>query len=411
MKALEMTPPLASYIEAKQKKEEEQKEKVNRLIPDVKNLAPTDEYIASARLTPKCFISDYLYADVGTIIAPGGTGKTTLLLHEAACLALGRSVWGNKCIEPGWTLLITGEDQYERLIARLREICKGMDLDAAETRIVFDNVIIHDVSSVDGHGLTRLMDGNIIQTEFADHIITGCMRREPPASIVIDPMISFGASEALVNDNEQKLVDAGRIIVAALECCVRYVHHSGKALDRVADGNQYAGRGGSAMPDGCRMVTILAAYNEHDKPNGQRQSKPPAGCVQGPGVSLTVLHRSKQSYSPPNLPKTWIRREGHSYEHFFEFAVPPDQQARAFEDQIVRYVTSQLSEGRYMTLRSLRAICDQIGMTQREVVAAVEGAESCGKLVNHPLPRRMAHGARKTFLCPPDWTKPDNFDA
>ena len=405
MKSLDPTPSLVAYIDQKKQQEDEQNEKINRLIPDVINLAPTDEYIASARLTPKCFVQDYLYADVGTIIAPGGTGKTTLLLHEAACLALGRNVWGNKCLEPGWTLLITGEDQYERLVARLREICKSMELNAAETRLVFDDVIIHDVSSIDGHALTKVMDGNIIQTDFADHIIKGCALREPPASIVIDPMISFGASETMINDNEQKLVEAARIIVAALDCCVRYVHHSGKALDRVADGNQYAGRGGSAMPDGCRMVTILSAYDAKET-----KQKPPSGCVQGPGVSLTILHRSKQSYSPPNLPKTWIRREGHSYQHFFEFLVPPDQQARAYEEQIVRYVISQLEEGRYMTARTLRAVSDQIGMTQREVTAAVEGAESCGKLVSHPLPRRMVQGVRKTFLGPPDWQKPADFD-
>ena len=35
-----------------------------------------------ARLTPDCIVENYLYADVAVIVAPGGTGKTTLLLYK-----------------------------------------------------------------------------------------------------------------------------------------------------------------------------------------------------------------------------------------------------------------------------------------------------------------------------------------
>lgn len=366
------------------------------LWPNVMRLPPTDEFIENARLTPKCFVQDYLYADVGTIIAPGGTGKTTLLLHEAACLALGRTVWGNKTQTPGWTLLITGEDQYERLIARLREICAGMDLTQNETRLVFDSVLIHDVSSVDGHGLTKLMDGNIIQTEFASIIIDGCRHKPGLASIVIDPMISFGASEAMVNDNEQKLVDAARIIVAALECCVRYVHHSGKALERVEGGSQYAGRGGSAMPDGCRMVTVLAAHGTENG-NGRKETPPP-GCKTGPGISLTILHRSKQSYSPPNLPKIWISREGHMYEHFLAFQVSPDQQIIQHEKQIATFLGSQAKQDRFHTWRTLEDLLDVLNMTRAQLRAARGSCEASGLVFLVPAPKSLWRGRRKEIL-------------
>ena len=366
------------------------------LWPNVMRLPPTDEFIEHARLTPKCFVQDYFYADVGTIIAPGGTGKTTLLLHEAACLALGRSVWGNKVVNPGWTLLITGEDQYERLIARLREICVGMDLSPNETRLVFDSVLIHDVSSVDGHGLTKLMDGNIIQTEFASMIIDGCRHKPGIASIVIDPMISFGASEAMVNDNEQKLVDAARIIVAALECCVRYVHHSGKALERVEGGSQYAGRGGSAMPDGCRMVTVLAAHGLENA-NAKKENPPPS-CKSGPGISLTILHRSKQSYSPPNLPKIWISRDGFMFDHAYELQFSKDEKRKQQEAQIVRYVESQMAQLKCCTAKSLELVADDIGMSVREMRIAVAGCEASGALITVEAPDWFKRGQRKTIL-------------
>jgi RecA-family ATPase len=40
-------------------------------------------------------------------------------------------------------------------------------------------------------------------------------------------------------------------------CCVRYIHHSGKQNGRDKATDQYAGRGGSAFADGCRMVHVL----------------------------------------------------------------------------------------------------------------------------------------------------------
>jgi len=59
---------------------------------------------------------------VAQVVAPGGTGKTTLLLYEAAMIALGAPLWGLRIEQPGWTLFVTAEDRREHLVAHLREI-------------------------------------------------------------------------------------------------------------------------------------------------------------------------------------------------------------------------------------------------------------------------------------------------
>lgn len=82
-----------------------------------------------------------------------------------------------------------------------------------------------------------------------------------PVLVGFDPSVSFGAGERLVNDNEQSLILAGRRIVRGLGCCVRFICHSGKENARNGSIDQYSARGGSALADGARMVTVLREWN------------------------------------------------------------------------------------------------------------------------------------------------------
>ena len=54
-----------------------------------------DEWSA-ARSAPDCIVENYLFADVALLIAPGSTGKTTLVLYEAVHIALGLPLSGIK---------------------------------------------------------------------------------------------------------------------------------------------------------------------------------------------------------------------------------------------------------------------------------------------------------------------------
>jgi hypothetical protein len=49
-------------------------------IPALDALRLDPAELATARLTPRCIVESYLYADVGVLAGPGGTGKTTLAL-------------------------------------------------------------------------------------------------------------------------------------------------------------------------------------------------------------------------------------------------------------------------------------------------------------------------------------------
>ncbi len=349
--------------------------------------------LESADLAPRCFVRDYLYADVAVLAAPGGSGKTTLMLYEMTCMALGRPVHGLQADAKGWWLFITSEDQRARLAARLREIMRAMNLTDDERDTVLDRVRFWDVTGEQVR-LVQCGDGNIILTSLADNIVDA-YRGNPPIGVVFDPLVSFGASEGQINDNEQAIITAARRIIRAFDCCVRLIAHVGKANAREKSLDQYSSRGGSALPDGSRMVAVLQAWDDADK------DRPPAGCTVSTDASIAILARPKLSYSPPNLPKIWLRRTGFRFESFIEYRATKAESQRANADQVVRFIESQIKQGRKHTKNTLEASVPN--MTRNDFRAALTELVVSNRIVELDLPAAERQGRRKTYLAPAEY--------
>jgi regulatory protein RepA len=359
-------------------------------------LAITDKEWRHAELTPKCIVHDHLYADVAQRVAPGGTGKTTLTLWEAIHIVLGMNLYGKNVVTPGWVLYITAEDPRERLVARLRAICEEMALTAKEMAKVRQEVLFWDLTAEPAK-LAMERDGNILLTPMAERIVE-TFRDDPPVLVEIDPTVSFGASEARVNDNEQALVLAARVLVKGLGACVRYVHHTGKANAREKTTDQYSGRGGSAMADGCRMVHVLQTWSARD--NGNK--RPPASLHIGPETGVITYTRAKMSHCPPNQPVIWIARKGFTYEWAEEHNLTPQQSAAANADQVLQFLRSQIQAGRYHNKNTLEQQSDTLGMKRADLRKAIAELQVSHRLVECGLPEDLKQGGRKAYLRPAD---------
>ena len=352
------------------------------------------EELEKARLTPKCIVENHTYADVAQIVAPGGTGKTTLLLYEAACISLGKPLWGLEVLQPGWTLFVTAEDRREQLVARLREIAIAHDFTEEEMKCVMENVLIWDVTGK-GVKLTQMRHGAPTITSLANRMIEK-YRDHPPAQVIFDPLVSFGASEAAVNDNEQELVTAARRIVRAMNCCVRYVHHVGKANAREKTLDQYTGRGGSALADGSRMTTVLQVWT----PEERGDLNPPDNLPWEEGSSMTVYARPKLSYSPPNLPLIWIKRTEFMFDFSLEMRLSKEQESEALTKKVYRFLEQETKEGRYHTKKTLEEHSRKIGLSRSDARFALSVMEVDGRVVHSTLPDDLRQGGRQNFLCP-----------
>lgn len=344
---------------------------------------------AGAQLSPRCIVEDMLFADVGVVVAPGATGKTTLLLYEAAHIVLGLPLYGLRVFHPGAVLLITAEDSREICVARLRQICDALQLSDQQRATVMRDVRISDVRGL-GFKLTRINDDTIVPAPAVNRIIAECKGRNV-VLINIDPTVSFGVGESRVNDAEQALVDAARRLVRELDCCVRYVHHSGKSNSREKTTDQYTSRGGSALPDGCRMVTVL-------QPLDADEWKTATGMSLLDGESAMVLARPKLSYAPPQ-PDLLLCRKGYGYSHTTRAPSDPMQALAADADQILRLVESELSKGRRPTKHYIEGLGDQIGLPRKRIRSALATLEACNRVEEVRIEPPPKAGAR-SYLRP-----------
>jgi RecA-family ATPase len=346
-------------------------------------------------------VQNYLYADVATLIAPGGTGKTTQLLYETIHIVLGMPLYGLNVVSPGPVAILMAEDSGDVLYARLREIMSGLGLTDDQKRTVLTSTYVADLCGQDLRMVWR-KDGTIKPTALADHIIE---RYSPinPALITIDPTVNFGAGEQQYsNDDAQALLTGARRIVRAVQCGVRYIHHTGKQNAKEWALDQYAGRGGSALPDGCRMVSVMQPW----RPETEVQL--PLGVTHGPGESVMVLARPKGSYHKPQ-PNIWITRRGWTFSHFVEG--PPDKEAEkaALAAQVEQFLTAELQASRYHTQNSLQPQ----GLMKRDPLRrAISDLTASGRVVYAKMPKgRTGHGGAREYLHPLKFGAPPPFGA
>lgn len=345
-----------------------------------------DEWL-NARPAPDCIVESYLFADVGVFIAPGGTGKTTLILFEAIHIALGLPLFGLEVRKPGPVLIVTAEDSREVLVARLRAIAAEMGLTDEQRRMVRERVLISDVSGF-GFKLTEVDHDVVRPADGLEAMITGC-KAINPVLIVIDPAVSFGVGESRVNDAEQGLIEAARKLRRALNCCIRYVHHSGKQNARDKATDQYAGRGGSAFADGARMVTVLQSMTPCDW-------KDATGTELRPGQTGLVLARPKMSYAPP-AGEILILREGYRFEKVEPAANNAGEALEARAQMILEVLRTELASGHYPTQNSLEAL--DTGLTRAELRKVLGWLAATGRIENRDKPGAGSRGARR-YIAP-----------
>ena len=351
------------------------------------------EEMLEASLTPKVIVQEYLYADLAIRVAPGGVGKTTLTLWEAVHIALGLPLYGRTIANPGKVLIITAEDARGRLVARLREVMGAMGLGPAEEARVRAQVGIWDVSG-QGAKLARDKDGGLVPSDLADLII-GAYRSDPPVMVEFDPLISFGVAESRVNDNEQALVAAARRIIRGLDCCVRYTHHTGQTNAREGTTDQYTGRGGTALPDGSRMVQVLTEWKVGGK------DTPPPTIAPGGNGQVFQLHLPKLSYADRRAKRTiWIRREGFGFDWATEAAKTREEYAREDAAALLRFLHQELAADRHHTRTSLDVNKGRTPLNRRSVRAAVPFLLQHECIEERDLPPEKRQGGRRRYLHP-----------
>lgn len=356
-------------------------------------IALTVDEMRAARLSPECLVEGYLYCDVRIVAGAGGSSKSTMMLHEIACLAGGApTLWGRQIHRHGPVVYLTGEDSRETIAARLRCVIEDGGMLFSARRIAA-NTFVADVSGA-GFRLTAVNNDAVVASDEVDRVITW-LQAIQPMMVLIDPLASFSVGEARVNDSEQALIEAARRIRNACGCAVTLVHHVGKANARERAADQYAFRGGSALADGARMVQILTKLTPDEwlKATGSKLGETDDGLR---------LSLAKNTYWRQQ-PDLFIRRRGWVFQH----AAPSQPMVNADEIRqgcVLDVLRAEVAAGRFPTLRTIEGMVPSL--SRAAVRAALDRLIYEGKVKRAPIPQKVGRGGAREYLRPLDTVAP-----
>ncbi|MGA8862875.1 MAG: AAA family ATPase [Gallionella sp.] len=352
-----------------------------------------------AKLTPDCIVESMLYADVGLFAAPGGVGKTTMLLLMAISIALGRALFGKAIYKSGAVVIVTAEDSRNMLYARLLKIMEGMALKHDEMNKVLQRVYIVDVSGT-GFRLTQVVGDVVVPSPQVDILIEAC-RTSDPVLVTFDPAISFGVGESRPNDSEQGLVEAGRRIRNELGCGVLYVHHTGKVNSDNKNLDQYGYRGGSAFGDGSRMVWVM-----HRMSPEELQDE--TGIAADSGINGIQLALPKISFCPTQN-DILIIREGWVFKRAESLPNSKEAKSKRVAEQVYRFIYAQFTNGIYYSQNTLMNDgAEPLALSQKQIRGAVSWLKNNGPMLkvedlpSHTSKRGGAHDYLHPLVTPPE---------
>jgi RecA-family ATPase len=254
----------------------------------------------------------------------------------------------------------------------MREIMMAMRLEENDFRMVLNNMVILDMS---GRSFRlSAIAGDVVTPHMKNlnNLIDG-IKEWKPDWVIFDPLVSFGVGESRVNDAEQGLIEAFRILRNQLDACIEGIHHSGKANAREKTLDQYAGRGGSSLADGSRMVAVM-------QPLTIQEWQSETHSVLEPGESGIIMALPKLSYAPPQDP-IFIRRRGYHFSMVEVTRHTPEQAAQNKIDHLYDFLSQEYALGRKYSKTDLDNMTEKIGLSRSDIRSALTELKVSGRVI------------------------------
>lgn len=208
-----------------------------------------------------------LAATVGTMVAPGGVGKTMLLTQIGCAIAAGQPVLGGALNgtdpSPAKVVLFLGEEtlpvMHHRLHAVSQQIVATMTSPSRENLQRFLDLLSENLAvlPLGGHGVSAFIDeGSKAYTELRQLCVGARL-------VVFDPLRRFHDGDE--NDSAVMTAVVGRFERLAREtgAAVVVAHHANRNSVSNGTGEQsVASRGSTALTDGVRWQANLSPVSE-----------------------------------------------------------------------------------------------------------------------------------------------------
>lgn len=197
----------------------------------------------------------FIRGQVSMTVAPGGYGKSSLELVNAAEMATGRGLMGPAPVGRSRVLYWNGEDPDDEIERRIAAICIRYDIDPTEL-----HGWLFLGSKLSGGRLAGLNEKGTptVNDELFDAICAFC-REHHIDCIFFDPMIAFHSLAENDNNAMEFLIkDVFEPFATSLDAAVELCHHTRKpSAGYAGDLTVDDARGGGAAGNACRSVRVL----------------------------------------------------------------------------------------------------------------------------------------------------------
>jgi hypothetical protein len=336
---------------------------------------------------------------VTATVAPGGLGKSSLVIAESIALATGRNLVGVMPDEPVNVWYWNGEDPLDEIERRIAALCQHFCIDKLELegRLFVDS----------GHDLRiKIAEMNGARIAVADNVvneISATLRGNKIGLLQIDPFISCHG----VPENDNGAIDAVAKawggIAERSKVSVGLIHHVRKLAQGQGALTVEDSRGAGALMNAARIGRALNWMSEED--------------AKGAGIDNRRLYfrsdSGKANLGPPET-STWFKLVPVSLANGDEVAVVtpwafPGPLDGVTVDQM-RHVRELVRSGSYR--KDVRSD-DWVGHAVAEVLS-IEGSKDRVKKIlkiwfaNGVLAterRNDDHRKEKVFVIPGDWNE------
>lgn len=243
-----------------------------------------------------------LRGEVTAIIAPGGTGKSTIGNTIALCLASGQPLLDKPLHRgPQAVWIFNLEDGTDELERQLSAACAyhGIGPDDCGDRLHLDSGLVQPLctASEDRDGFT------LAEEVFAQ--LAATIRDRRIATVIVDPFVSSHAVRESSNEAIDAIAKRWKRLAQETGCAVVLVHHTRKLGGREVTAED--GRGAVALRDAARVVLPL-------NPMGDKEADELGIADIATRRSLVRIDTGKANRAPPDS-ATWIKLESHSLEN------------------------------------------------------------------------------------------------
>lgn len=235
---------------------------------------------------------------VGSLVSPGGTGKSFFALQRALEVAIGRD------LKRGGVLYLPAEDHPDEIGKRLQAISRAFELTPQEKDLAGENFILWPLLGEAPDLLEEQKEGRPLLEAISSIASGRALDDDPLRLIIFDTLRRFSYADENDGGAMSKVLSAMETLCKRLSCSCIFLHHTSKsaALNGQVD-TQQAARGSSVLTDNIRYQEFLRVMTKEEAEKLCEDGYP-VGEERKKYVEWGV---SKQNYGQP-VDNLWLKR-------------------------------------------------------------------------------------------------------